>query len=452
MRCAAIPTARSAASRASCAKRCVRRWRSRSSRKQREDGTRRTTRYDIDLTKCIFCGFCEESCPVDSIVETRILEYHGEKRGDLIYTKEMLLAVGDRYEAQIAADRAARREVPMRAIDEFQTVVFYVFAAMLVFAALRVISSSNPVHSALWLVLSFFSAAGIWLLLQAEFLAIALVLVYVGAVMVLFLFVVMMLDVNFAKMREQFRSYIPVGATVGILILIEMALVLVGGYFAPATGAAPATASAELQQYPRAWTAALHRLRLSVRNRGGDPAGRDHRRHRADAPDATRDQTSGSWAPGEGAARRSAARARHAGGEERALIAAKGAARQQQSSKAAGEGRRLQGATDVSFSWHPTLTHYLVLGAILFAISVIGIFLNRRNVILMLMAIELMLLAVNLNFIAFSHYLNDPAGQVFVFFILTVAAAESAIGLAILVLLFRTVRSIDVEDLATLKH
>ena len=73
---------------------------------QRDDGTRRTTRYDIDLTKCIFCGFCEESCPVDSIVETRILEYHGERRGDLYYTKEMLLAVGDRYEAQIAADRA----------------------------------------------------------------------------------------------------------------------------------------------------------------------------------------------------------------------------------------------------------------------------------------------------------------------------------------------------------
>jgi NADH-quinone oxidoreductase subunit I len=73
---------------------------------QRADGTRRTTRYDIDLTKCIFCGFCEESCPVDSIVETRILEYHGETRGDLLYTKEMLLAVGDRYEEQIARDRA----------------------------------------------------------------------------------------------------------------------------------------------------------------------------------------------------------------------------------------------------------------------------------------------------------------------------------------------------------
>src|SRR5574339_107076 len=74
---------------------------------KRVDGTRRTTRYDIDLTKCIFCGFCEESCPVDSIVETRILEYHGEKRGDLIYTKPMLLAIGDQYEEQIARDRAA---------------------------------------------------------------------------------------------------------------------------------------------------------------------------------------------------------------------------------------------------------------------------------------------------------------------------------------------------------
>lgn len=73
---------------------------------QREDGTRRTTVYDIDLTKCIFCGFCEEACPVDAIVETRILEYHGEQRGDLYYTKDMLLAVGDKYEEQIAKDRA----------------------------------------------------------------------------------------------------------------------------------------------------------------------------------------------------------------------------------------------------------------------------------------------------------------------------------------------------------
>ena len=74
---------------------------------QREDGTRRTTRYDIDLTKCIFCGFCEEACPVDAIVETRVLEYHGENRGELYYTKPMLLAVGDRYEEEIARDREA---------------------------------------------------------------------------------------------------------------------------------------------------------------------------------------------------------------------------------------------------------------------------------------------------------------------------------------------------------
>ncbi|HJS38282.1 MAG TPA: NADH-quinone oxidoreductase subunit NuoK [Burkholderiales bacterium] len=98
-----------------------------------------------------------------------------------------------------------------------------------------------------------------------------------------------------------------------------------------------------------------------------------------------------------------------------------------------------------------TLNHFLVLGALLFAVSVVGIFLNRRNLIVLLMAIELMLLAVNLNFVAFSHFLGDLAGQVFVFFILTVAAAESAIGLAILVVLFRNLSTINVEDLDSLK-
>ena len=98
-----------------------------------------------------------------------------------------------------------------------------------------------------------------------------------------------------------------------------------------------------------------------------------------------------------------------------------------------------------------SLSHYLILGAILFAISVVGIFLNRKNLIVLLMAIELMLLAVNMNFVAFSHYLGDMHGQVFVFFILTVAAAEAAIGLAILVLLFRNKNSINAEDLNTLK-
>ncbi len=99
----------------------------------------------------------------------------------------------------------------------------------------------------------------------------------------------------------------------------------------------------------------------------------------------------------------------------------------------------------------PELSDYLVLGAILFSLSIAGIFLNRKNVIILLMSIELMLLAVNMNFIAFSHFLNNIQGQVFVFFILTVAAAEAAIGLAILVVLFRNRRSINVEELDSLK-
>jgi len=97
------------------------------------------------------------------------------------------------------------------------------------------------------------------------------------------------------------------------------------------------------------------------------------------------------------------------------------------------------------------LNHFLILGALLFSIGVVGIFMNRKNLIVLLMAIELMLLAVNMNFIAFAHFWNDLSGQVFVFFILTVAAAESAIGLAILVALFRNLRSINVDDLGSLK-
>lgn len=98
-----------------------------------------------------------------------------------------------------------------------------------------------------------------------------------------------------------------------------------------------------------------------------------------------------------------------------------------------------------------SLSHFLILGAVLFCISMAGIFLNRKNIIIILMSIELMLLAVNLNFVAFSHYLGDTAGQIFVFFILTVAAAEAAIGLAILVVLFRNRQTINVSELDTLK-
>jgi len=114
---------------------------------------------------------------------------------------------------------------------DFKTVVFYVLAAVMVFAAVRVITARNPVHAALFLVLAFFNAGGIWLLLQAEFLSIMLVMVYVGAVMVLFLFVVMMLDINVDRLREGFWSYLPVGAVVGAVMLAEMMLVLSGPYF-----------------------------------------------------------------------------------------------------------------------------------------------------------------------------------------------------------------------------
>lgn len=98
-----------------------------------------------------------------------------------------------------------------------------------------------------------------------------------------------------------------------------------------------------------------------------------------------------------------------------------------------------------------TLVHYLILGAILFSIAVVGIFLNRRNLLVLLMSIELMLLAINMNFIAFSHYLGDIAGQIFVFFILTIAASETAIGLGILVVLFRKIQSVRADDMDSLK-
>jgi len=116
---------------------------------------------------------------------------------------------------------------------EFKTILFYVFSAICVFAATRVITDRNPVHAALYLVLSFFSAAGVWMLLQAEFLAIVLVLVYVGAVMVLFLFVVMMLDIDVKKLRAGFWGYFPIAATIGVVIVLQISAVLWRGFWSP---------------------------------------------------------------------------------------------------------------------------------------------------------------------------------------------------------------------------
>ena len=128
---------------------------------------------------------------------------------------------------------------------EFKTFVFYFLSAILVFASLRVVTSRNPVHAALYLVLAFFTASGVWMLLQAEFLAISLVLIYVGAVMVLFLFVVMMLDINIDRLREGFWSYLPLGSIIALLMVAEMALVLGGSYFDLFENAVPQTGIAE---------------------------------------------------------------------------------------------------------------------------------------------------------------------------------------------------------------
>ncbi len=127
---------------------------------------------------------------------------------------------------------------------EFKQIIFYFFGTVLVFAAGCVVTVRNPVKAALFLVLAFFSAAGLWMLLQAEFLAIALVLVYVGAVMVLFLFVVMMLDINLVRLREGFGEYLPIGGLVAVLLVLEMSFILASGPFGTAAMPGPAAAAA----------------------------------------------------------------------------------------------------------------------------------------------------------------------------------------------------------------
>ena len=282
-------------------------------------------------------------------------------------------------------------------------------------------------HSVLFLILAFFNAAGLFVLMGAEFLAMILVVVYVGAVAVLFLFVVMMLDINFAELRQGFLQYLPIGALIGIVLLVELVFVL--GSWARRAGRAPGvlarrspalaaghqhrrrSASCSTPSYVYLFQAAgmillvamIGAIVLTLRQRDGRAPPEDRRaRSRAAAPKRSRSQ----------------GRADRGGASDMLQIG---------------------------------LAHYLTVAAILFTLGIFGIFLNRKNVIIILMSIELMLLAVNINLVAFSAHLDDLVGQVFAMFVLTVAAAEAAIGLAILVVYFRNRGSIAVEDINLMK-
>ena len=260
----------------------------------REDGSRRTTRYDIDMTKCIYCGYCQEACPVDAIVEGPNFEFATETREELFYDKEKLLANGDRWEAEIAEEHSrstrptgerAARCVGDRA-DDPPGHLFYLFAGVAVASGVMVVSARNPVHSVLFLILAFFNAAGLFVLMGAEFLAMILVIVYVGAVAVLFLFVVMMLDIDFAELRSGFMRYLPIGALIGLILLAELRAGLRRWVIAPGVGAARRGAAAGRRRSSPTRAAlgdaALHALHLRLPGGGRDPAGRDDRRDRAD--------------------------------------------------------------------------------------------------------------------------------------------------------------------------
>ena len=251
-----------------------------------------------------------------------------------------------------------------------------------------------------------------------------LIVVYVGAVAVLFLFVVMMLDVDFAEFRQGFLQYLPIGALIGLIFAVELLVVVGAWVIDPQIVRAPvAPIPGELSN-----TAALGQVLYTqyvyyFQAAGPRAAGRDDRRHRADAARAARRQ-----APGHRPAERP--HQGHRDGGPQGRLACR---------RSRGDGLMIG------------LGHYLAVAAILFTLGVLGIFLNRKNVIVILMSVELILLSVNLNFVAFSSFLNDIVGQVFALLVLTVAAAEAAIGLAILVVYFRNRGTIAVEDINMMK-
>ena len=303
-----------------------------------------------------------------------------------------------------------------------QAILFYLFAVAAVAAGVMVVAARNPVHSVLFLILAFFNTAGLFILIGAEFLAMILVIVYVGAVAVLFLFVVMMLDIDFAELRSGFVHYLPIGALVGLVLLAELVLVvdqLGGGAGRNGGRRGGASRSCRGQQHPRARRHPLHPLSVRVSGGGPDPVGGNDRGDRVDPAPARRCAPAVDCGP--------------ARPHPRAI------------------GRGCQSAGRRGRLMAIGLSHYLTVAAILFTLGIFGIFLNRKNVIIILMSIELMLLAVNINLVAFSVFRGNLIGQAFAMFVLTVAAAEAAIGLAILVVYFRNRGTIRVEDINMMK-
>ena len=286
---------------------------------------------------------------------------------------------------------------------------FYLFAGVCVASAVMVIVSRNPVHSVLYLILAFVNASGLFILMGAEFLGMMLIVVYVGAVAVLFLFVIMMLDVDFVELREGFMQYLPIGLVIGGIFVFELLLVVGGWAINPSvtkniTAAIPTNIS-----NTEALGLVLYTKYIHYFQQGEGQAAGHQRAERADAG-ACDERAQGGRRPGP-----------------------------------AGRGRGGVGEMTIG------LGHYLAVGAILFTLGILGIFLNRKNVIVILMSIELILLAVNINLVAFSTFLGDIVGQVFALLVLTVAAAEAAIGLAVLVVYFRNRGSIAVEDVNLMK-
>ena len=202
---------------------------------ERADGSRKTTRYDIDMMKCIYCGLCEESCPVDAIVQGPNFEFSTETREELYYNKEKLLDNGDRWENVLAANIKADNSSQI--IMLAHAIFFYTFSFIAIVSAIMVTVSKNTVHSVFFLILDFISISCLFIMIGAEFLGMIMLIVYVGAVAVLFLFVVMMLNV--AQQKNQWFSaqesskHIPIGLIVSVIIFFELIIVIGGWKYKP---------------------------------------------------------------------------------------------------------------------------------------------------------------------------------------------------------------------------